>query len=325
MIYFYYGENLYTLEEKLGIFRERYNEKFSSGLNFINIDFEEDNLDKIRSAIETHSMFDEKKLIFVRDTFSLKQKIWEDLINIINKNNLIDLEDVVVVFYEKKSKKELEKKSKKIFSYFIKSAKSEEFKNLEGSRLINWLKNKTNAQGGNISNSALYILIEKTNNDTLRTMNELEKLIIFKNGELIEDKDVEFLVTSEVKSDIFRTIDSLSKKDVVGALKNLQKHWLSGDDPLAILGMFIYELRILILLKETEEKGKGTSRVQKEFNLHPYVIKKNLLAVKKFSLNEIRVMYQHLAEADLAIKIGKKEPQKALEDFIYQCLSPITK
>ena len=266
-------------------------------------------------------MFDETKLVFVRGLFSLKKEKWEELINIIKKNKLIELNDVVIVFYEKKTRKELEKKSKKIFSWLTKNAKTEEFKNLTGFRLLVWLKNRVNLRKGNITDSAIRNLVEKTGGDTLRTINELEKLILFKTKQTIEDKDVDLLVNSDVQSDVFKTIDSISKKDAVGALKNRQKHWLASDDLLALLGMVIYELRILILLKEAEEKNEGTSRLQKEFRIHPYVIKKNLTAIKKFSLNEIGILYQGLAEADLAIKVGKKGPQEALEDFVYQSLS----
>ncbi len=42
MIYVYYGENSFLIQEKLVAIRAKYEAKFSSGLNFWKLDLEED-------------------------------------------------------------------------------------------------------------------------------------------------------------------------------------------------------------------------------------------------------------------------------------------
>ncbi len=320
MIYFYYGDNLYLLEEKLRIFKERYLENFSSGLNFISADFEEGEVEKFVEATETYSMFEEKKLVFVRSPFSLKKDLWEKVEKIIKDKSLKNSEEVIIVFYEKKALSDIKKKSKKKYEFLIKNSTSEEFRSLKGASLTKWLNKRSKKIGATIRPDAKKLLIQKVGNNSLRLAKELDKLSSFKEGEDISVDDVEFLVSPEVKSDIFRTVDALAQKNLVKALESLEKHQEAGDDPMAILGMFIYELRVLILLKEVEEGRATKEDLKKQFSIHPFVLSKNSSLAKSFSKKELKRIYQSLTRVDLAIKTGKKEPQEALKDFVIESL-----
>src|SRR3989344_984072 len=308
MLYFYYGDNLYDLEEKLALFKERYFKKHPSGINFVKIDFEEDDLDVFQKSIESHSMFEETKLVFVAGVFSAPDSLWVDLTELIEDKKLSGEKDVVVLFYEKKAREGLAKKKKR-FEYLLKNSAAQEFIAPKGGRLLVWIKTLAAKKTIAVGDEAIRELASRVGNDTVRLANELVKLALYKKGGRIEKADVSKLVTAEVTSDIFRTIDALARKDVALALKNLNDHWQAGDDPLQILGMFAYELRVLLTLKESLEKG-GSS------GLNPFVIQKNLAAAKSFSWEELLALHNALANADIAIKMGKKEPHEALEDFV---------
>jgi len=69
MIIFLYGSDTYRSRQKLKEIIEEYKRRHQSGLNFIRINFDEKDLpaDKagfsdLKQAVETVSMFDEKKL-----------------------------------------------------------------------------------------------------------------------------------------------------------------------------------------------------------------------------------------------------------------------
>lgn len=316
MIYFYYGDDEYGLEEKLKLFKERYLSRFSSGLNFLKVDFSEENLERFRKAVESHSMFEEKKLIFAQDVFALKKDSWENLSKLIRDKDLIRANDVVVVFYERRGKKELYKKSAKAFGWFEKNASCQEFAQPTGEALVRRLKNQVAKKGAKISDQTLRMLIKRVGENTIRLANELEKLTIYKQNETVTMADVELLSSPEIEANIFKTIDALAKRDLARAISQLHDHWANGDDPLGILGMFAYELRVLVLLRESLEKKEDTQELTKIFKIHPFVIKKNRAFAQNFTLDELKRMYRELAKADLAIKTGTKEPQEALEDFI---------
>lgn len=314
MIYFYYGENLYSLEEKLALFKKRYLAKFPSGLGFSKIDFSEDEADDFKNVVKTHSMFEEKKLIFLTEVFNLKKEAIDELIQLIKDEKVIDSEEVVILFYERIAKEELNKKSRKLFTFLTTKAKSEEFKKLSPAGLIKWVETLARKKEGKISPSAVSSLIERVGSDYIRLAQELEKLLLFKNPHTVEQTDVELLVNPEIETNIFKTIEALAKKDLTGALENLRRHQANGDRPETILATFAYQLRVLLLLKETDATGR--EELAQTFKLHPYVIKKNLAFTRNFTLAELTNMYHRLAEADIALKTGRKAPQEALEDFI---------
>lgn len=318
MLYFYYGDNLYALEEKLQLFRERYEQKFPSGLNFWKIDLAEDR-ERLRDVVETHSMFEEKKLVFARGVTDLKTEEWEWVEAVIKKNDLKKSEEVVVVFFEKKGADEIDKR-KKAFAYLKKEAQTEEFTAPTGPRLLSWIKNEVKKRGGEIDEAAVRELASRAGADTLRIVHEIEKLILYVQGRPISKLDTECLVSRTVDPNIFHTLDALAKRDVATAVQALHEHLEKGDDPVQLLGMFAYEVRTLLLVKEAATEKASAAALAKNLKIHPFVAQKTLGFVRNFSLDELVEMHHRLAEADIAIKTGRKEPDLALEDFIYSFL-----
>lgn len=320
MVYFYFGDDLYALEAKLQVFRERYVAKFPSGLNFWRLDLQED-LERLRGIVETHSMFQEKKLVFVSGAADLKTEEWESVEETIKKNNLKKSEEVVIVFYEKKGTDKIDKR-KKAFAYLKKEAKTEEFKVPTGARLLSWVENEVKKRGGNIAHDATRELVERTGPDTLRLAHEIEKLILYKNGGAISKADIEELVGRKIDPNVFETLDSLARRDVAAAIRSLKEHLEKGEDPVQLLSMFAYEVRTLLLVKEASTEKTTAAAVAKNLKIHPYVAQKTLGFVRNFSLKELIELHHGLAEADIAVKAGRKEPELALEDFIYSFGKP---
>ncbi len=318
MLYFYYGDNVYELEQKLALFRGRYTAKFPSGLNFWKLDLTED-IERLRDVVETHSMFEEKKLVFADGTIDLKADEWEKVETTIKKNNLKKSEEVILLFYEKKGSDDIDKR-KKAFTYLVKNAKTEEFKTPTGSKLISWLKNEVKNRGGSIADEALRELTDRTGADTLRLAREIEKLLLYAGRKEISKGDVETLVSRTADPNVFHTLDALARRDVPTAVRLFREHIERGDDPIQLLGTFAYEVRTLLLVKEAASEGAAAPAIARSLKIHPFVAQKSLGFVRNFSLDELIETHHRLALADVAIKTGKKEPELALEDFIYSFL-----
>jgi DNA polymerase III delta subunit len=50
--------------------------------------------------------------------------------------------------------------------------------------------------------------------------------------------------------------------------------------------------------------------------MHPFLVKKSYEQAQKFSLVELKKIYQKIFEVDLGIKTGKIEPETALDLLI---------
>jgi DNA polymerase-3 subunit delta len=163
---------------------------------------------------------------------------------------------------------------------------------------------------------ALNKLAEFVGNDLWQMENEIKKLISFKGGKIIKKEDVEILVKSRIETDIFETIDSLALKNKRKALELIHKHLEKGDSPLYLLSMINFQFRNLLIIKDLIEKGRPYYTFQKITQLHPFVIKKSYSQSQRFSLQELKKIYQKIFQVDLNIKTGKLDPQTALDLFI---------
>jgi DNA polymerase-3 subunit delta len=200
-----------------------------------------------------------------------------------------------------------------LFLFLKKNAKFQEFKLLEGQRLKNWVKREFEKYGVKIEANALEKLIDFVGNNLWQMENEIKKLVSFRKGEIIEEKDVELLVKPKIESDIFETIDAIASKDKKRAIQLLKAHLEKGDSPLYLFSMIIFQFRNLLIIKDLIEKNFSPYT---STNLHPYIIKKNIFLSRKFKFSELKKIYQKIFQLDFEIKKGKIEPETALDLLI---------
>ena len=307
MLILLYGEDCFRSRQKLNEIIKQHQDKNQIGLSLIRFQENDLDIDKIRQNIESISMFDEKKLIILEN--ALKNKIFfEDFSKYIKKNKLKDNQDIIIVFFQD---------GKLIGSAFKRQFNmSEEFKFLNGVEIINWLKKEIHKNNININDRALTKLVSYVGNDLWRLNNEINKLDSYKNGKLIDEEDIDLLVNSKVDTNIFYTLDALAKRDKKTAFKFLHEHLEQGENEIYLLSMFVYQIRILIKLKDLIEKGTSYYDLAKKSKLHPFVIKKSSEQLNNFSLEQLKKVYHRLLEIDIELKKGRIDGQVALDLLI---------
>ena len=271
--------------------------------------FAENNLefDKIRERIEAVSMFDEKKLIILENVF--KNKDFQDnFFKYAKKNKLKDNKDIIVIFYWEG----------KLAITALKRQVSmlEEFKPLEGINLNDWIKKEVNKNQAEIDPEAVNKLIAYVGNDLWQMSNEINKLVSYKAGKLINSQDVEIMIKAKIDLNIFKTLDALAQKDKKTAWRLLHEHLEQGENEIYLLSRFIYQIRVLLKLKDLMEKGTQYYNLAKISKLHPFVVKKSSEQLRNFTLDQLKKIYQQLLEIDLKIKSGRIDGATALDLLI---------
>lgn len=298
MIFFLFGQDTYRSRQKLQEIIERYKKTRKSGLNFRIFNFKKASFQDFEDVIRTTSMFSEKKLIVLKNTFSnpeFSEKFLE------NKKKYLKSEDVILFYCEEKISK-----SASLFKFLKKQAKAQEFKFLEGKQLEDWVKQEFKNYGADANQEATRRIIEFVGSDLWQMSNEIKKLVSFKKDEQIKKQDVELLVKSKIETDIFKTIDAIALKNRKQALRLLYKHLEKGDSPLYLLTMINFQFRNLLIVKENPRPA----------GMHPYVLRKTLGQANKFSLEELKKIYRKIFQVDINIKTGKIESVMALDLFI---------
>ena len=80
--------------------------------------------------------------------------------------------------------------------------------------------------------------------------------------------------------------------------------------------MINFQFRNLLTIKELIEKKLPYYKIINKSSLHPFIVKKSYQQAQKFTLQELKKIYQKIFETDLNIKTGRLDPQTALDLFI---------
>jgi len=278
------------------------------------LDLKEKDFQDFKNEAQIASMFSEKKLLVLKnafENFDFKEKISAEIEKFAKSEE-------VILFYEEEIKKD------KFFQTLKKFSEYQEFQLLDGERLKNWVKKEFKKYQAKIDSAVLEKLIEFVGNDLWQMANEIKKLVAYKTGHNqittvtklcpeIEREDVELLVKPKIETDIFETIDAIAAKNKKRALKLLKAHLEKGDSPFYLFSMINFQFRNLLIIKDLIEKNLSPYSFT---NLHPYVIKKSISLLGKFSFSELKKIYQKIFEVDLDIKTGKIEPEMALDLLI---------
>lgn len=312
MLIFLYGEDTFRSKQKLQEIIEEYKKVHKNGLNLAVIDCQNAGFEDFKREIETVSMFKEKKLIILKNVFS-SANFEKPLLDY--KGNLLKDKDNTIVFFED----EKVDSRKSLFNFLDKNSKSQEFKSLSALQLSTFAKREFEKAGVKIQNEALEQLVIFCGNDLWRLSNEIKKLAVFKVKDKIREvslKDVEQMVNSEIETDIFKTIDAIARRNKKQALILLHNHLEDGDSAPYLLSMINFQFRNLLLIKDLLEKRTQYHLIASKTGIHPFVVRKSYDFCEKFTLPEIKKIYQKIFLADLNIKTGKVDPQTALDLLI---------
>ena len=308
MILFIYGDDSYRSKEKLDEIISHYKEVRKSGLNLMYVDATTGTFADFYDRFKISPMFAETKLVILKNVSSSKQ-FQEDFLQEITI--LQTLKDVIVIFEKEKIDQRL-----KLFKTLLKECKCQEFALLDARQVTAWVGKELEKLGAKINKDALDILARYAGNDLWRLKQEIKKLADFKRGLVIKKEDVELMVAPNIENDIFKTIDALAEKNKTRALQLLHTHIDSGENALYLLSMVAYQFRNLLMVKELSEEGLMYASIIKKSGLHPFVVKKTYFQCRQFSFEELKNIYRRIFSVDADIKIGKIEPETALDLLI---------
>lgn len=303
MIILLYGEDNFRLNQKLNEIINSYKVKHQSGLDFAC--FREDsNLDEVKLKIESVSMFNEKKLIVLKNVFD-NENLQEDFFQYAREKKLKASQNEIVTLYQE---------GKLAVSGFKRKVSMlEEFKPLTGNNLTIWIRNEVNRRGGAISLRAAQNLADFVGNDLWQMHNEINKLLNYQTQQEITENEVILLVGAKIDSNIFKMLDALAYQNRKNALRLLHEHLNKGDNEIYLFTMLIYQMRNLIRLKDLINNKVPIYALASKSGLHPFVVKKSTQVLNNFSLDYLKQLYRRLLTIDLQLKSGRVDGLTALD------------
>lgn len=309
MLYLLFGKQRYLIEKEIDKIILDNN---ITNLNTSRYNLETDELKYILEDAEMLSLFDEKKLIIVDNSYifsTIKRKKDIDTTDF-EKYLLNPNPQTILVFI---SNDENINNIKKIVKTIKKNGKVIEYNDeLSKSNLI-----KSEFKDYDISLETLKLFEDRVGNDLGIIQNEIKKIKIYKeNDKNITNEDIINLVAKRYELDIFSFIDKIIYKKTDEALAIYFEMLKYNEEPIKIISILADNFRLMYQSRELQKIGYNIFDIGSTLEENPYRIKFILEKSREYTSKKLLELINELADLDLEIKTGKIDKALALEMFI---------
>lgn len=312
MILFFYGADSYRISQAINQVKDKFLQANPDGADLVELSGREVNPSQIKAQILAMPLFSKSRLIILKNFLSeAKVPSHEAFLDIISK---IPTTTNVVI------SDALPDKRLKLYKKLSKEAKCQEFKSLDRSKLIEWLKGFV--KDSSLDNRAAIFLADNLSGNLWLASNILAKL----ETSLLDRKKEERLITLEMaqeqlakleQGNVFNLVDAFALSSDLGkkqALVTLKKLLNDGENPFYLMSMLANGVKNLILINDAKENGcQAAPQIASYTKLNPFVISKNLNSASKHSLESLVNLYGKIVEADALTKYGIIKPELAIE------------
>jgi DNA polymerase-3 subunit delta len=192
-------------------------------------------------------------------------------------------------------------------------------KTLTGQQLPGWcVRQAKAAHGKELAAPAARLLVELIGPEMGQLDQELAKLAVYVGAAgRIDSEDVDKLVGHSRAEDTWKIFDAIGAGRTADALSILDRLLDQGQDPLAILGAFSWQLRKLAQAYRLNQQGRPLGAALGEVGFSPYRIRDAEMQVKHLGGRRAERLYDWLLETDLGLKGSSHLPPKTqMERFV---------
>ena len=332
MYYIFHGEDEFSRTEQVNKFRAQMGDPQFADLSITTFDGRKLTLSELQHACDAVPFLSDKRLVIVEGLLARFEprrgksdgEETEDLETETNPALAKELREYLARLPEITRLVFVESKTLAKNNPILKHAESDKsahvklFDELKPRALPKWIQDRMKQKGGAIEVSAVEELAAHVSTDLRLIDNEIDKLMTYRNGQMIRAEDVRALVASVRESDIFALVDALGRRETGDALKLLHAQLDHNAAPMYLLSMIVRQFRLLLQMKDLATRGKTLDAAREQLKLHPFVAQKTWNQALNFSLPQLESIYQRLLDADVSIKTGRSEPVVALDVLIVE-------
>lgn len=303
MIIFLYGPDSFRAMEKLKSLKERFiKEVDTAGLSLVSLDGEKIGINDFNKAVATQSFLAKKRMIVVRDIFKARKSLQTEVLDILRKGNYRNEKTGnILIFLDDKPDKRAS-----LFKYLAGSKFKQEFEILQNNSLVKWIEARVKEKGGRINFQNANLLASKSDGNLWALSGEIDKLVALRKRGEITREDIEGSSLFKIDDNIFNLCDAIALKNKKQALKLVNDQLEAGVNEIYLLTMIVRQFRILIQVRAELNGGVGNNRViASKLGLHPFVVQKAISQASKYSMGELKKIYNKLLELDVRLKMGE--------------------
>ena len=177
----------------------------------------------------------------------------------------------------------------------------EDLGSLEPPEVEAWLGRRAKSLGVALEPDAVGALAEAVGPDLERADRELEKLGAYAGDRGVTESDVRALVTGTVEQDVFDLTKAVVRRDVRTAVAVLERLLGSGEPPLRLHGLLVWQFRLLLVAAGVGNE-RDLERAIGQTGLSRGAVQRWRREASGMRPSTIRRAYESLYAADLAMK-----------------------
>ncbi len=307
-LYLLYGEEEFLIREAICRIRHRLGEA-AGGVTDSWVSASD--TDRIDELIRTSSLFGGGRLVLAEDAgdaIASSETGFQLILEFLKKDWAGDCVLILIC----KKKPDIRLRTVKIMSQIGELVGCEP---LKGRDLNEWILSRFRALGKSASFDLVGHLAAVADIGLWGLSKEIEKLCVYSGEPRINLSDVKEIVSSSIQASVFRMLDAISEGDAKCALVELKRMLFSGEAPVRIHSMIVWQVRNLYGVALLHEAGTSQEEIEKKTGLHSYVVKKNLAVLPGISREQLENWLALCLEADVALKTGA-DARAVLQDLV---------
>ncbi|EFG56112.1 DNA polymerase III subunit delta [Lactobacillus amylolyticus] len=288
-------------------------ERFAS-LDHVIVDCENDGLDELIAALTESSLFSNQKIITVKQPFFLTTKVAKKYQKQLKQlqdifSHLKELEDVVVIVasYEKIDRRK--KLTKTIMGSF--NVVEPLVRPYEVAAIAKAL---IKAEGYTISQSALQILVERSDQVMDTILSNYEKLKMACVDKKITEEAVKTNVDLSLAQNIFAILEAALNHNYQEAIIRLNDQLREGTNAIQLLAVFENQIELLLVVKILAKRGRSEPQIVKELGVHPYRVK--LALRSRIQINKLENLLAEAIKLEYNYKNGNYHDDNFIKMYI---------
>lgn len=308
LLYVITSNDGFVIEEELKKIKKEH-QLASQSIN--TYDLLENTLSEVLEDANTYSFLDDKKgvVVFHANVFEAgENKIDEDYLTKLSKYLENPNPSSVVIFIcekldERKKNVKLLKKQAKV---------------LTGERNLPSLI-KEQLSSFQLEEGVISLLIDRTNGQVGKIVNECQKLKLYINDFTISLNGAKEVVMRSINEDdnyIFSLTNAIVNHKTKEALQIYDDLLILNVEPLKILSLICSQFRLLYQVKMLMEEHNTKDQIASTLGIHPYRVEKAKEVLHQYSKETLLEYIHQLANLDTEMKTGKIDIKEGIDLFL---------
>ena len=175
------------------------------------------------------------------------------------------------------------------------------FEPLDASAVEDWTARRARSVALSLDAAGVEALATAVGPDLERLDHELEKLAAYADGGPVGAREVRLLVSGAVAQDVFELTRAVVRRDVKTAVGALERLLDSGEPPLRLHGLLVWQFRLLLVAAGVRDE-KELDRAATKTGLSRGALARMRREAAGVRPSTVRHAYESLYFADLAMK-----------------------